>query len=108
FKSERIERLYYDAVKNNGQDGDSEAIVCKVKGIKDIQGNILGVSESKTYLQFREFFTQKILSLDEKEDMGIQMDKNKPLFENMIPNDSLDSIERYWMNTPLKETQTLD
>jgi len=108
FKSERIERMYYDAVKNNDKDGDSEAIVCKVKGIKDFQGNILGVSESKTYLQFREFFTQKILSLDEKEDMGIQMDKNKPLFENMIPNDSLDSIERYWMNTPLKETQTLD
>lgn len=105
FKSERMERLYYDALKTNGQDGGSEAIVCKVKEIKDIQGNILWSSESKSYLQFREFFTQKIISGDREEEVGIKMDKNKPLFENVVMDKSLDSMQKYWMNTPLKETQ---
>lgn len=108
FKSERMERLYYDAVKNNGQDGDSEAIVCKVKEIKDIQGNILGASESKTYLQFREFFTQKVITDNKEGEIGVKMDKNKPLFENIVVDKSPESIQRYWMNTPLKETQIPD
>jgi len=106
FKSERIERLFYEAVENN-QKGGADKIVCIVNGIKDAQGNILGASESKTYLQFREFFTQKVLLEDKVQGEGIEMDKNKPLFENKIPKETLDSVERYWMNTPLQEAINL-
>lgn len=108
FKSERMERLFYEAVENNDKGKEADKIVCTVIGVKDTEGNVLGVSESKTYLQFREFFTQKILSEDKLDGEGIEMDRNKPLFENRIPNESLNSMEGYWMNTPLKETQTLD
>ena len=108
FQSERIEKLYRDAVEKDGQEKGLDAIVCKVEGVKDIQGNVLWSSESKSYLQFREFFTQKTISGENGDEVGIKMDKNKPLFENEIPNESLDSMERYWMNTPLKQTQTLD
>ena len=107
FSSERIEKQYYEAIKNDeqGSGSGSDMIVCKVEGIKDIQGNVLGVSESKSFLQFREYFTQNIIIGDNKNEVGAKMNKNRPLFENVTSNISFDSVQQYWMNTPLQKAQ---
>lgn len=103
FRSEREESLYYATVKDTTQTLDPGAIVYKIKGLRDMDGNLLGYSEKKDYLQFREFFTQKIIPGDTDENMGLQMDRNKPLFQNEVLGKPIDSIQGYWMNTPLQD-----
>ncbi|MEA1784786.1 carboxypeptidase-like regulatory domain-containing protein [Arenibacter sp. GZD96] len=103
FKTEKEERLFFGLVKNSSKELDSESIVYKIKGLKDINGNTLGYSQKKTYLQIREFFAQKtIFSGNNEGKGGLYMDKTKPIFQNNIKKITLDSINGYWMNTPLK------
>lgn len=103
FNTEKEDRSFFGFVKNNSKALDAESIVYKVKGLKDINGNTLGYSQKKTFLQFREFFTQKTLFSGNNEgNEAYYMDKTKPLFLNNIREIASDSINDYWMNTPLK------
>ena len=103
FRSEREEEMYYAMVKDSARTSVPNNIKFKIKGLRDINGNILGHSERKDYLQFREFFAQKIIPGNNEQDVGIDMDKTKPLFQNMMRDTMVDSIQGYWMNTPLKD-----
>ncbi|WP_108425722.1 carboxypeptidase-like regulatory domain-containing protein [Flagellimonas amoyensis] len=105
FESERDEQLFYGAAQDAIQKSDLKEVVFKIKGLKDVHGNILGYSDKKEYEQFREFFTQKIILGSNNDSVGFYMDQNKPLFQSSTPIEIKDSIQGYWMNTPLKEVR---
>lgn len=99
FASEREQIAYYESLKTADH---SNTMVYKIKGLIDVYGNMLGHSEEKDYLQYREFFTQRIIQGDYTGN-GVPMDTGKPLFDNVVRAESIDLLQKYWMNTPLKE-----
>ena len=80
---------------------DKKNLFIKVKKIEDIDGNIVNNQESSTYYQYREFFVQE-LRLNENLLLGTSyMSKYRPIFHGQ-PMNTLENIDDYWMNTPLK------
>ena len=70
--------------------------------IKDVHGNQINKSVTAGVEQFREFFVQQIVQSPDSLINDQLMVKNQPLFAGQpIIQDS--SIEKYWMNTPLKK-----
>lgn len=75
-----------------------------VRGLKDVNGNMIGKWTTKDYHQFREFFVQEVKSDNQVPTQQILMDKRKPIFEGQ-PIVKPDNFGDYWMNTPLKKPQ---
>jgi len=75
----------------------------QVRNLKDVDGNIIHVPRVENYLQFREFFVQRV-QLETRAPFDIRfMDKRKPIFEGQPVEPTPDYLE-YWMNTPLQTT----
>ena len=100
FNSEKDETAYFA----NDRKAFKKHMVYKVKGLMDVYGNMLGHSEQKEYLQYREFFTQRILQGNESSENGVPMDKERPLFDHVVTDESVEAVQEYWMNTPLQQT----
>ncbi|WP_420320508.1 carboxypeptidase-like regulatory domain-containing protein [Flagellimonas sp.] len=85
------------------QDNYKNLIDIKISKMENIDGHELDKWTKKNYNQFREFFAQKIrLNLGVTID-GLNMKKNRPLFDNIVsPKPSY--LDNYWMNTPLQKT----
>ncbi len=70
--------------------------------IRDVEGNLLNEPEIIDYLQFREFFVQRVKP-DSRAQLDDQfMDKKKPIFSNQ-PMTKPKDYKEYWMNTPLQK-----
>ncbi len=73
-----------------------------LRNIKDINGNLINENWYENRKQFREFFVQKLklekLSLPND---NLFMDKGKPIFNEFQPIKKVDSLNEYWMNSPL-------
>ncbi|WP_299532798.1 carboxypeptidase-like regulatory domain-containing protein [Ulvibacterium sp.] len=81
---------------------NSELLDIKVKDVKDFEGNLVNTPRVENYMQFREFFVQRV-KLKAHAPFDIEyMDKRKPLFENQ-PIERPKDYKEYWMNTPLLE-----
>ena len=70
--------------------------------IKDVHGNQINKSVPAGVEQFREFFVQQIVQSPDSLINDQLMVKNQPLFAGQ-PIIQDNSIEKYWMNTPLKK-----
>jgi hypothetical protein len=99
FTSEKDETAYF----SNDREAIKKRMVYKVKGLMDVYGNMLGHSEQKEYLQYREFFTQRILQGNDGDENGVPMEKERPLFDHVVTDESVEAVQDYWMNTPLQE-----
>ena len=75
-----------------------------VNGIQDGEGNLVNVPQKLDILQFREFFTQKILEDVRLLPDSIYMFKERPIFKQQ-PVSSPDKFKEYWMNTPLQDSK---
>ncbi len=71
-----------------------------VKGIKDIDGNVINEWAEKNFNQFREFFVQRIKTAPSAVPTELFMNKNAPIFKGQ-PMMKPDNFDEYWMNTPL-------
>ena len=89
FASEREQIAYYESLKTADH---SNTMVYKIKGLIDVYGNMLGHSEERDYLQYREFFTQRIIQGDYTGN-GVPMDTGKPLFDNVVRAESIDLLQ---------------
>ena len=83
----------------------SDSFQFEFSNIMDEYGNVLNKFSYEDYGQYREFFTQQIITdavvLPEN---GLLMKKNTPIFKKQSiarPDD----YDKYWMNTPLKSKQ---
>ncbi len=72
----------------------------KIDKLKDENGNTLNEWSKKEFLQFREFFVQRIKPNSRAPLNDLFMNKNKPFFSNQ-PMEKPRDFDDYWMNTPL-------
>ena len=76
----------------------------RVKRIKDVFGAVLDRETKLIGYQFREFFTQEIFENKLPPTELIFVNKNRPLSITKVNNATFD-IEKYWINSPLKQTK---
>lgn len=80
---------------------NSELLDIKVTNIRDLKGNVVNMPRIENYLQFREFFVQRV-KLDARAPFDNKfMNKRKPIFKGQ-PIAMPDGSGDYWMNTPLQ------
>lgn len=81
-------------------------LVYKIKRVEDAVGRKLGKVTKTQANQFREIFVQEVFENREKpswEDI-IFVNKNDILLKSMI-NENNESLNKYWVNSPLKKTK---
>ena len=93
--------IFVERNKIFNSSNDSINFTLDLKNLRDIQNNILNRSRKYQLTQFREFFVQEIKPGIKAPKEGLFLANNKPLFENQSTFQSKD-LEKYWMNTPLK------
>jgi hypothetical protein len=89
--------------KYSGKEVGAEEANLTVNGIQDGEGNLVDVPQKLDMLQFREFFTQKILEEVRLLPDSIYMFKERPIFKEQ-PVSRPENFEEYWMNTPLQDS----
>lgn len=79
-------------------------IILKINNVIDFESNLLGEENSELLSQFREYFTQKIISLDENNEVDnySYLDKTISLDHPLQLKIGIKDDEEFWMNTPLK------
>ncbi|WP_400080540.1 carboxypeptidase-like regulatory domain-containing protein [Winogradskyella sp. R77965] len=83
----------------------SEDFSYKLKRIKDISGATINKESKLLGFQFREFFTQEIFENRKPPSDLIFVNKRRPLSLTRVNDVNLD-IDRYWVNSPLKQTKS--
>lgn len=73
-----------------------------IRNVKDIEGNLVNEPDIEEYLQFREYFVQRVKPDSRAPIDGRFMNKRKPIFD-MQPISRPADYQDYWMNTPLLE-----
>ncbi len=89
------------------QKSANELFDLRVKHIKDIDGNVLNEPEIEDYLQFREFFVQRVKPDSRAPLDDLFMNKRKPIFDEQ-PMTKPKDYKEYWMNTPLIENSDIE
>ncbi len=80
-----------------------EPVIVEVNDLKDMEGNLLDEENSELLDQFREFFTQKVITkATNKTDSSLIVDKETSLGHPDQPRIKAEMNEDFWMNTPLK------
>ncbi len=75
----------------------------EINNMVDLDGNVLGEENSEVLDQFREFFTQKVVTKATNETYGsVIIDKETSLGHPDQPRIKAEMNEDLWMNTPLK------
>lgn len=76
----------------------------ELKGLRDVENNLLNDTQYETYRQFREFFVQEIKSDGSVLKDTLFMKKDIPIFKDqaIVKPDNFDD---YWMNTPLQNVK---
>ncbi|EDP71953.1 putative outer membrane protein, probably involved in nutrient binding [Flavobacteriales bacterium ALC-1] len=82
----------------------SEDFSYKLKRIKDVSGVTLYKESKLLGYQFREFFTQEIFENKIPPSELIYVNKRRPLSITKVNDVDLD-IDKYWVNSPLKQTK---
>ena len=79
-------------------------LMIEVKKMVDAEGNVLGHRESELLDQFREFFTQKVITTKaaQTKSKASFLNKTKSLGEPSQPKMYLELKQEFWMNSPLK------
>lgn len=104
FPSEDKRYLLRTLTKYSGKEVGATEANLTVNGIQDGEGNLVNVPQKLDILQFREFFTQKILEEVRLLPDSIYMFKERPVFKGQ-PVSRPDNFEEYWMNTPLQDSK---
>ncbi len=79
----------------------TDLLTVEVTGLRDAYSNVINEMEYKTYIQFREFFIQKIQPNGSTLRDTLFMKKDIPIFKDQ-PIVKPDNFDDYWMNTPLQ------
>ncbi|MGW9684156.1 carboxypeptidase-like regulatory domain-containing protein [Flagellimonas sp. 2504JD1-5] len=88
---------------SKAQPNHQNLVDLEISKMKNINGVELDQWTKKDYNQFREYFVQKIRLDVGPFKGGLNMKKNKPLFNNILsPKPTY--LDNYWMNTPLQKT----
>lgn len=103
FPSEDKSYLLKTLTKYSGKSIGAEEANLTITGVQDGEGNLVDVSQKLDMLQFREFFTQKILEEARLLPDSIYMFKERPIFKDQ-PVSRPDNFKEYWMNTPLQDS----
>ena len=76
----------------------------ELKGLRDVESNLINDRQYATYRQFREFFVQEIKSNSSVLKDTLFMKKDIPIFKDqaIVKPDNFDD---YWMNTPLQNVK---
>jgi hypothetical protein len=82
----------------------SEGFSYKLKNMKDISGKKIYKKSKLIGFQFREFFTQEVFEGKKPPSDLTYVMKSRPLSESKINSPSFD-IEKYWLNSPLKQNK---
>lgn len=82
----------------------SEDFTYRVKKIKDVTGARLNKTSKLLGFQFREFFTQEIFEDKTPESNLKFVAKTLPMIESKLNPPSFD-VNKYWVNSPLKQTK---
>lgn len=78
-------------------------LLVEVNNMIDFEGSLLGEKKPESLDQFREFFTQKIVSAKNNEvDYELFVNKEIQLGNGEQPKIEVELNENFWMNTPLK------
>lgn len=85
----------------------SEDFSYKLKRIKDVSGVTIYKESKLLGYQFREFFTQEIFENKKPPSELIFVNKRKPLSATNVNKIGFD-IDKYWVNSPLKQTKGAD
>lgn len=88
----------------SGKEVGADKASLTVKGVQDGEGNFVDVPQKIDMLQFREFFTQKILEAGRIQPDSTYMYKERPVFKGQ-PLSRPDEFKDYWMNTPLQDSK---
>ena len=97
---EMLQEIYLEEKQGADLDGLFDV---KVTNVRDTVGNLVNKWTQMDYLQYREFFVQRV-KLDSRAPFDdLFMDKRKPIFENQ-PMVKPKDYNEYWMNTPLQES----
>lgn len=101
LSDDKIATLIKDIVKAKEDGLGLEQILnIKIEKMKDLNGNKLNEWGKEEYLQFREFFVQRIKPDSRAPLDNLFMKMNKPLSIDQPIAKPMD-FEDYWMNTPL-------
>lgn len=93
-----------EIIEENQNELDLSSIVdIKVSNVRDSLGNLVNHWTTEDYLQFREFFVQRVKPDSRAPFDELFMDKSKPIFEGQ-PMAKPKDYREYWMNTPLQTT----
>ncbi|MEM9078792.1 MAG: carboxypeptidase-like regulatory domain-containing protein [Bacteroidota bacterium] len=101
----QMDEILQDPDFSINQDGyiSGDFLQFEYANIVDSNQNVLNKIVYEDYFQYREFFTQKVItdpiSFPANE---LLMKKNSPIFKNQ-PITQPDNLNEFWMNTPLKE-----
>ena len=79
----------------------------KLKRIRDVFGTVINKESRLIGYQFREFFTQEIFENKKPAQDLIYVNKAMPLSASRV-NKPIFDINKYWINTPLKQTKGKD
>ena len=80
----------------------SRLLKVEIKGLKDIDGNIINTWQIEDYEQYREFFAQRVKPDSRAPFDNLFMNKRKPIFEDQ-PIARPKNFNEFWMNTPLQK-----
>ena len=86
------------------EDREKTSLTVDVDKMVDVDGNFLKERKSEILDQFREFFTQKIITRKKDESTKmLKVDKSLSLNDKKQLKLQAKMDEEYWMNTPLKK-----
>ena len=102
LEEEKVKEMFFEIVAAEKEGKNlNDLLQIRVDNVRDTLGNLVNKWSQKEYLQFREFFTQRIKPDSRAPFDGQFMDKEKPIFEDQ-PMVKPKDYREYWMNTPLK------
>ena len=76
----------------------------ELKGLRDVESNLINDRQYATYRQFREFFVQEIKSNSSVLKDTLFMKKDIPIFKDQAIVKPY-NFDDYWMNTPLQNVK---
>ena len=104
-KKEKNQRQRLIQLFSKIEDTTKQTLVFVIKKMTDAEGNLIAERKTEIIDQFREFFTQEVVSGVKKELVTKQfLDKSKSLGNTNQPRLNFNIQQEYWMNTPLKES----
>ncbi len=104
LKKSKPQRKRLRLLISEEKDRQKATLAIAVKKMMDADGNLLAERKSDLLDQFREFFTQKIISGRNKEVANTSyVDKTVSLGQQEQSNIKVEMDEGFWMNTPLKD-----